>query len=202
MMVRWRVKMADRELRLNSIHRYVKSSPTFVLEEHSHCEVPAGCGGVVLRWRNPRESVPVTIRVALRDATEARFTVDGVPPASAVPLLKPGVHVFTAEVTAATSSRPTLLLAMYHGDPRTGMILLSSPDGSFRWTPEAPHDDSWLEAGFDDTDWLPMTAGVFPDDADDRRGHQVLELGAQPLSAPAERLWMRRLFHVPAPFEH
>jgi sulfatase modifying factor 1 len=24
-----------------------------VLEAHSHCEVPAGCGGVVLQWRNP-----------------------------------------------------------------------------------------------------------------------------------------------------
>jgi hypothetical protein len=31
----------DRDLKLNSIDRYVKSSPRFVLEEHGHCEVPA-----------------------------------------------------------------------------------------------------------------------------------------------------------------
>jgi hypothetical protein len=41
--------MAGKDLRLNSLSRYTKRSPEYVLEEHSHCEVPAGCGGVVLR---------------------------------------------------------------------------------------------------------------------------------------------------------
>ncbi len=53
----------DRELRLNSIDRYVKRSPHFVLEEHGHCEVPAGCGGVVLRWLNPATTVPVRLEL-------------------------------------------------------------------------------------------------------------------------------------------
>ena len=45
--------MAERDLKLNSLGRYGKSNSRLVLEEHGHCEVPAGCGGVVLRWRNP-----------------------------------------------------------------------------------------------------------------------------------------------------
>lgn len=48
----------SRDLELNSIDRYVKSSPRFVLEEHSHCEVPAGCGGGVWEWTADRHMAP------------------------------------------------------------------------------------------------------------------------------------------------
>ena len=47
--------MAD-EQRLNSVDRFRKKSERLVLEEHGHCEVPAGCGGVVLRWRTEPEA--------------------------------------------------------------------------------------------------------------------------------------------------
>jgi hypothetical protein len=43
---------------LNSLDRFRKHPGQLVLEEHGHCEVPAGCGGVVLRWRNPNPSPP------------------------------------------------------------------------------------------------------------------------------------------------
>ena len=33
-------------LRLNTLNRFRKHSPRLLLEEYSHCEVPAGCGGV------------------------------------------------------------------------------------------------------------------------------------------------------------
>ena len=33
-----------RELKLNTLGRYGKNASHLVLEEHSHCEVPAGCG--------------------------------------------------------------------------------------------------------------------------------------------------------------
>lgn len=49
--------MAEEPL-LNSIDRFRKRPQRFVLEEHGHCEIPAGCGGVVLRWRNPQAAVP------------------------------------------------------------------------------------------------------------------------------------------------
>ena len=51
--------MADKKL--NSLERFRKQSPRLVLEEHSHCEVPAGCGGVVLRWRNPLAGLPLLV---------------------------------------------------------------------------------------------------------------------------------------------
>jgi hypothetical protein len=38
------------DLSLNSIDRYRKRSNRLILEEHRSCELPAGCGGVVLRW--------------------------------------------------------------------------------------------------------------------------------------------------------
>ena len=53
--------MPDRELKLNSISRSSKQSPRLVLEEHGHCEVPAGCGGVVLRWRGHDDPIPVKL---------------------------------------------------------------------------------------------------------------------------------------------
>ncbi len=47
------------ELKLNTIGRFVKRSPCLALEQHNHCEVPAGCGGVVLRWFNPSRGIPI-----------------------------------------------------------------------------------------------------------------------------------------------
>lgn len=56
--------MPDRELKLNSISRFSKQSPRLVLEEHGHCEVPAGCGGVVLRWRGADD--PIALKLSAR----------------------------------------------------------------------------------------------------------------------------------------
>ena len=51
--------MTDEGPKLNGPDRYRKRSPRLVLEEHSHCEVPAGCGGVVLRWINTDREITV-----------------------------------------------------------------------------------------------------------------------------------------------
>ena len=54
--------MSDRDdLRLNELQRYRKTSSRLALEVHSHCEVPAGCGGVVLRWRRPGAPVGISL---------------------------------------------------------------------------------------------------------------------------------------------
>src|SRR5574339_211352 len=54
----------DEALRLNTLHRFRKHSPRLLLQEYSHCEVPAGCGGVVLRWIDREGGLPVVVRVA------------------------------------------------------------------------------------------------------------------------------------------
>src|SRR5687768_6072864 len=53
--------VSDHDLKLNGLSRYAKESPRLVLEEYGHCEVPAGCGGVVLRWRNPDQPIPMVV---------------------------------------------------------------------------------------------------------------------------------------------
>jgi len=75
--------MSDRELKLNSLSRYQKNSPQFILEAHGHCEVPAGCGGVVLRWWNPSQGVPVQMWVYTPG--ECAFYLDGKPAESGCP---------------------------------------------------------------------------------------------------------------------
>jgi len=63
---------------LNSLGRFRKQPGRLVLEEHSHCEVPTGCGGVVLRWRNPHAVLPVTMH--LYTPVRATLLVDGKEP--------------------------------------------------------------------------------------------------------------------------
>jgi hypothetical protein len=50
--------MPSDDVRLNSLDAFTKKSPRFILEEHGGGEVPAGCGGVVLRWINPAAAEP------------------------------------------------------------------------------------------------------------------------------------------------
>src|SRR5512146_292422 len=98
--------MPDDDLRLNALSRYSKHSSEYVLEVHSHCEVPAGCGGVVLRWRNPRDAIPVEIRAYT--AGDAQCFLDGSPPTSARPLVPYGEHVLAWTITGFDPSAPVL----------------------------------------------------------------------------------------------
>lgn len=52
-----------RDLVVNDLSRYEKSSARLVLEDYSSCEVPAGCGGGILRWIDPREALPLTLHL-------------------------------------------------------------------------------------------------------------------------------------------
>src|SRR5438874_7695849 len=83
--------MAERDLKLNSLGRYGKSNSRLILEAHSHCEVPAGCGGVVLRWRNPDALVPLTVYVYSPVPTTC--FLDGEPLRAARFDITPGSHV-------------------------------------------------------------------------------------------------------------
>src|SRR5438067_610618 len=87
-LVPWRQsgRMADRcfpgpgrrrmsEQPISSLDRYRKRSARLVLEEHGSSVVPAGCGGVVLRWRNPQQTVPLV--VYLYSPGQAQLFLDG-----------------------------------------------------------------------------------------------------------------------------
>src|SRR5262249_6025263 len=99
----------ERELKLNSLARYSKTSPLFILEEHGHCEVPAGCGGVVLRWRNPQRGVPVTMW--LYAGGGCRVYLDGKVTTSGRPVVPFGEHVLAFAATGVDPAYPVLTFA-------------------------------------------------------------------------------------------
>ena len=94
-------------LRLNRLHRFKKTSARLALEVHSHCEVPAGCGGVVLRWRAVDEPVGVRFFVQLgrKDFTA---TVDGAALTEMRTTLSPGAHVLTLAFAASSATQHLL----------------------------------------------------------------------------------------------
>ena len=65
------------DLDINTVDRFRKRSTKLILEHHSHCEVPAGCGGVVMRWRDPRDGVPLIVEWFSVSAHTLEGHVDG-----------------------------------------------------------------------------------------------------------------------------
>ena len=96
------------KLKLNTLSRFSKRSDQLLLEHYSHCEVPAGCGGVILRWRDRADGVMADL--TLFCPREAAVSIDGHPPASARLMLPWGAHVLTATVAQL---------------PRKGALMLS-----------------------------------------------------------------------------
>lgn len=52
----------ERPLKLNSLRVNANQLPDMIYQEYSHCEVPAGCGGVVIRWRARNAGLPAQLR--------------------------------------------------------------------------------------------------------------------------------------------
>jgi hypothetical protein len=155
--------VADRELKLNSLSRYAKQSPLLILEEHGHCEVPAGCGGVVLRWRDPRAGVPLILRVYA--AGEATVLLDGQPPPSARSVVPFGEHVLGIVVAGLDPAYLALMVTVTNDAPsgRTSrpedpVSVVTADDGTWRYANEEPTGDEWLRPGFDDSGWPAMVA--------------------------------------------
>jgi hypothetical protein len=189
----------DRELRLNSIDRYVKRSPQFVLEEHGHCEVPAGCGGVVLRWRNPATAVPVRLELWFNAPTRYAVRIDGVIPSSSRPLLPPGRHVLMME-TQPEVGAPIRILFRATVESSPTAELLSRPGPEWRWTATEPPREAWEQSEFDDGEWPTMSAATAAgDEGDNYTVRRLLENGALMITAAGTGpIWIRALFDVPA----
>jgi len=152
-----------KDLRLNSIARYQKQSPEYVLEEHSHCEVPAGCGGMVLRWRNPHLAVPIAMRVYTTGA--ASFFLDGALTTSSRPLAPYGEHTLCWTIEDFDPTAAILLFAGVCDTAEVNLLvtppaagdgdpILTAADGSWRYTYTPPADDLWMQPTYDDSTWL------------------------------------------------
>lgn len=206
--------MAGRDLKLNSLSRYSKESPLLILEEHGHCEVPAGCGGVVLQWRDPQAGVPLVMR--LYAGGECTVLLDGTPPPTAQASVPFGDHALGFMVSGFDPAYLVLMFTAANEPPlrRTSgganeepVSIVTADDGSWRYTTEEPRDDGWLRPGFDDSGWPAMVSR--PErrppadpkrDFDKYRVERLAEKGAIGLgvapgtSAGTSAAWIRREF--------
>jgi hypothetical protein len=201
----------DELFRLNSLHRFTKHS-RLVLEAHSHCEVPAGCGGAVLQWLNPEQGAPVRVKMQSSWYVDASF-IDGARLNSSGVRVLPGAHVlaFTVRPSAQRKGisvpRPWVMANMTRRtaaqeDQRIpeGCTLA---DGSWRMTEVEPAPE-WNLASFDDSGWATPRAC---DTAREGLEEWAVEgftrltgLGCVPLAFPDKpRVWFRKRFELVAP---
>jgi len=197
----------------NALSRYEKRSPDLALLEYSHCEVPAGCGGAVLRWVDPRAEVPLLLHL---DATApCAVRLDGAPIVSSRVSLAPGPHVLAFLLARAESGEAALLFAAspdsaakVSGDDRRireaaeRAAFRSEPEPAWRTSTVEPDGDAWTHEGFDDAAWSPAEAIALPDAPKAswiRR--ELLEHGVRAIGLRGARgpLWIRRRFVVVAP---
>jgi hypothetical protein len=203
------------EQQLNSLSRFRKQSGRLVLEEHSHCEIPAGCGGVVLRWRNPLAALPVSIH--FYSAAPATCWFDGVEVQIGRMDLVIGRHVLALAVEQVDLSAGLILFVINH-DPKDyqrgktaqtitrRLKVLSAADGSWKFS-LAPPPAEWMSLSFDDRDWPALTRTSMPmlnrSDAGYYASRRCSELGAVCLGLPPGkhsnrgRVWIRKVFEVP-----
>ncbi len=207
----------DEALRLNTLHRFQKHSPRLLLQEYSHCEVPAGCGGVVLRWLEREEGLPVMLRVAsLAPAATTKVWLDGrnVSDVSTFEL-KAGTHVLALELRELPRPGTPLLVRVDINLPRdNGTLLRSAPDHRWWVSSEAPAAD-WLTEEFEckapawsqalghadalaelpqDQRWRWESLMREPYRAND----PLLSDAARPLALPGTHAWLRTRFELGA----
>jgi hypothetical protein len=154
------------EQQLNSLARFRKQSDHLVLEAYSHCEVPAGCGGVVLRWRNPGAVIPLIL--SLYTPIAADCFIDGTPLTTSQLDLVPGTHVLAVDLPEVDLSAGLIMFAAVHqtrqeakADPspvgELPLSILSANDGTWKFIVHEPPDASWTALAFDDQAWPALT---------------------------------------------
>lgn len=203
-----------RKQKTNSLDRFRKHSPRLVLEEHDHCEIPAGCGGVVLRWRNPQAAQPYQLHAYVA-AREWTARLDGEPVTYTRLDLAPGWHALTFVLDDADLSAALLACVLQYaptGGERASADrphprdVATAGDHSWRAT-QTPPPDGWDAATFDASAWAVLHPVAAPTVRDSEEGHYRLahigRLGGVCLGLSKARgrgqVWVRRLFHVAPP---
>lgn len=190
------------DFELNSLERFSKHSPKLVLEEHSHCEIPAGCGGVVMRWLNPALEQPLLFRIFSRG--EREVFLDGEPLTSSRVLLPLGRHLLCIRLEGGVPGEASFLMTAKQGLVVNGarspkqVCWASEADGQWLGIATPPEAD-WLRADYRGQGWTPLTELPFPESEDNAwRTRQLREDGARPLglSECKGELWVRREFEV------
>ncbi|MEO8702196.1 MAG: hypothetical protein ABI867_19285 [Kofleriaceae bacterium] len=187
----------DDDLRINTLHRFAKHSPRLILHEYSHCEVPAGCGGVVLRWIDPADGRPVITRV-LGDATSTVW-LDGKPTTSSLGMLRTGMRVIAVAVMPEKPCAFVVSLA-HDADQQRDVIHLGAP--VWRCTATSP-PAGWERPDFDDTSWAEPTLAsaerIAREDNWQRTQFERARERGQQVFATTGPLWLRVAFTMTEP---
>lgn len=201
-----------RDLVVNDLSRYEKSSERLVLEDYSSCEVPAGCGGGILRWIDPREALPLKLRLWIAGDAEVFF--DGAPVRSSRIQARPGAHVLALALRLKGDAPAQLALSLLYSDETERRIpfepkrdrsigrrieILSGAGAVIVGTPRDPGGDAWKLPGFDDSGWPALEPAAAPkEDSAGWHFQEVLRTGARAVGLPGARgeLWVRCSFDV------
>lgn len=190
--------MAEDDLRINTLHRFAKRSPKLILHEYSHCEVPAGCGGVVLSWIDPEQGRPVTCHVGAPRA-RGEMWLDGAPLTTSLSRLRTGRRLIALHMVPQDSGSQVFSLTVSYDDRDTDLVSSGTP--TWRCTRVRP-DDSWIDPGFDDSAWTaPVVATPRTSARDSWVAHlfeRARERG-QPVFELEHELWLRVTFTVEEP---
>lgn len=204
---------SKRDLAVNDLSRYEKSSQRLVLEEYSSCEVPAGCGGGILRWIDPLEALPLTFY--LWTTGESEVWLDGAPSKSSRIDARAGSHVLAIHVVPKDGARPQLALGLRYSDEKDPkgtfeparsrsigrkIEILSGAGAALVATSKKPAGDAWTQPAFDDSGWtvLARAEPVTREGQRDWHLDTVRKSGARVVGAPFQRgqLWVRCCFEL------
>jgi hypothetical protein len=181
------------------LNRFRKQDGRALLEQHSHCEVPAGCGGVVLRWVRPGS--PMTVSVESFAHADAQVTIDGTDLAYGRAELGPGPHVLGVTLSGVAGPEDAVLLLALRAEHRKRAPIVA-PAEQWQWRPSEP-ETGWNAVGAADEGWLPGVAAEAPsprESFDQDRIGRLLGEGATPVGAgmtpPSTRLWFRMRFDL------
>jgi hypothetical protein len=139
----------DDDLRINTLHRFAKHSPKLILHEYSHCEIPAGCGGVVLRWLDPAAGRPIMIRVQ-SPGTRCDVWFDGEELSSSMANMGRGSHVVALRLERSEADWQPFGLDVQFDSRRESAVVAGSMHWRCSFTRPA---DGWFAYDFDDRAW-------------------------------------------------
>lgn len=184
------VAQDDDDLKINTLYALSKYSPGLVLEEHGHCEVPAGCGGVVLRWRDPAAGTPAVLSVACKG--NVRAWLDDVEIPTGYLALRPGRRVLTLELRELSEVPSPVLVALR---AQQGEAVFYASSAEARSAVGAAWQSRPLDAP--EAPFVPMSSAddLLPAPRQqDWRFRRLTDLGARALRADGAAILVRFVF--------
>ncbi|MCB9752369.1 MAG: hypothetical protein H6713_20635 [Myxococcales bacterium] len=180
----------DDELRLNELLRFRKTSRRLALEVHSHCEVPAGCGGVVLRWRRADAPIGLNLQLYVSGALQ-HARVDDQELSEQRVVVAPGAHLLTFKIDRPAPGGLLLFRAELNPRIRSAATptLRSATDGRWRASVDKP-GSGWRGPDFDDAAFEPLVeVRVSRPRGDQQWRYDYLSRDATGLGLPAASRW-------------